>query len=71
MKNKAAREGERLVEKGYFFGGGGVGLDGGLFPLPGPDGLPVLLGQFGFGFDAMFSPPLFHFNHFCNAWSSD
>jgi hypothetical protein len=36
----------------YFFVGVGAGLGGGLgaglFPLFGPDGLPVLLGQFGF-----------------------
>ena len=36
-----------------FFGGGGVGFGvgfggaGGLFPLPPPDGLPVVLGAFG------------------------
>jgi hypothetical protein len=37
--------------KNYFFfgvgAGFGVGLGAGLFPLFGPDGLPVLLGQFG------------------------
>jgi hypothetical protein len=37
----------------FFGGGGGVGFGagfgavGGLFPLPPPDGLPVVLGAFG------------------------
>jgi nitrate reductase NapE component len=33
--------------KNYFFFGVGVGFGAGLFPLFGPDGFPVLLGQFG------------------------